>query len=99
MIQCFENLPEWAFLNQADLSESLLMLFEAFVPRYRQKPQLLPLADQLTELWCVWVQVLQGDWYSRLHLKSAPSFWMEQRQHGGQQWMITFGFFLIYVSY
>lgn len=66
------------FSHQADLSQSSLMLFQTFLSRYSQEPKFLPLTDQLTELWCVWVEVLQGYWYSGLHLLGAPSLWVEQ---------------------
>ena len=67
-----------AFSHQTDLSESLLMLFQTFLPRYSQKPKFLPLTDQLTELWCVRLEVPQGYWYSGLHLLVAPSLWIEK---------------------
>lgn len=63
------------------LFECLLVLLQMFLPRYSQEPKLLPLADQLTELWSLGVKVLQGNRYSRLQLQSTPPLWMQRQQH------------------
>lgn len=68
------------FKKHINLLECLLVLFQMFLSRHSQEPEFLPLTDQLTELWGVGVEVLQGYWYSRLQLKSAPPLWMDK--HG-----------------
>lgn len=79
----------WVLLSQkkyVNLFECLLVLLQVFLSGHRQQPELLPLSDQLTELWGVGFKVLQGDGYSRLQLQSAPPLWMETHQHSKLEW-------------
>lgn len=72
------------FKKGSNLSERLLVLLQAGLSRHRQEPKFLPLTDQLTELWGLGVEVLQGNGYNRLQLQSAPPLWMEKQRHGSQ---------------
>ena len=63
-----------------NLFERLLMLLQMFLSRHSQEPELLPLTDQLTELWGLGVEVLQWYRHWRLHLQRAPSLWMSKKQ-------------------
>lgn len=69
------------FKRHNNLFESLLVLFQTVLSRHSQEPKFLPLTDQLTELWGLGVEVLQGNRYRGLQLQSTPPLWMEKQQY------------------
>lgn len=72
----------------------MLLLFQTFLPRQSQEPKLLPVTNQLTELWGLGVEVLQGNGCNRLQPQSAPPPWMEIKPHN----INSVNEFLLYTS-